>query len=228
MGSAVYETLLSVQRCLANTVTPELRAVTIALDEKNYEFFPRFFCDGKITPELADHYSIVITEIDTCTKQICFCHDEISQLDFPELIPIFGRLAFLRYEPNLPKLRKENRAFLLKQGFLPQAVFLLDMQEALLGKVTPSLRYVGVKIEPEQKKLIADFIYDGEISERDYSLAKAAVEESRISFPDYEMDALIKRVDFPYKIVHRADRLAYWRQEWEYIDGQKIPTIKNL
>jgi hypothetical protein len=137
-----------------------------------------------------------------------------------------GKLAFLRYESILPMIRRESRAFLLKKNVLPQVIFRLDMQEALLGKVTPSLRYVGVKIKPEQKKLTVDFIYDGEISQNDRSLAKAAIEDSRISFPDYEMDALIERIDFPHKLVHRTNWLAYWRQEWVYVDGEKIPTIR--
>ena len=225
--SPLYYSLLCLQHQLGNCVTSGLRAVTVDIDEKKLELLPRFFCDGEVPPELIEHYGVVLIEVDTDTKEQYFCRDEIIQLDYPKPIPIHGRLAFLRYEPNLPKIPKENKAFLLNESYEPHAIFRLDMQEALLGKVTPSLRYVGVKIEPEKKKLTTHFIYDGEISERDQNLAQVAIEESRISFPEYEMDATVERVDFPQEMVHRTNRLAYWRQEWDYIKMAPVEIVKK-
>ena len=67
----------------------------------------------------------------------------------------------------------------------PVVVMVLDMQDALLGKVTPNLRLVSVNVDVEQKILKYCFIYDGEISEENFQLATQAVQEAGDSFPDF-------------------------------------------
>jgi hypothetical protein len=213
MISPIYDILLSLQNALGGSVTPQLRAVTVDIDMKNHELLPCFFYDGEITEEISDLYSVLLTEIDTNTAENYFCREKILKLASPEKIPIRGKLAYLRYEPTLPMFEKEDRAFLLKEGFPFHAVFRLDMQEALLGKITPALRHVSVGIDPDKKKLTAHFIYDGEISEKNFKLATAAIQESRGTFSGYNMDSFIERVDFPNEMSHRGNWLAYWRQE---------------
>ncbi len=212
METPLYTALLCIQGTLGNSVTPQLRAVSLDIDEENYELLVYFYYDGELTEELDELFSIVLLEVDTYTEHDYFIRDSIYSLKVPEKIPVRGKFAFLRYESILPKFKKENRTFLL-QEWPPIPVFCLDMQEALLGKVTPALRHVSVGMDIEKKKLIAHFIYDGEISEREFNLATAAIQESRKSFPEYEMDSLIERVDFPNRMPHRGDRLAYWRRE---------------
>jgi hypothetical protein len=169
--------------------------------------------------------SELLTEVDTNSMQHYLIRDEILSLEFPEKIPIRGKLAYLRYEPALPELKKENRNFLFLQNTPPEVVFRLDMQEALLGKVTPSLRHVSIGANPDQKKLTAHFIYDGEISALNYKLATAAIQESKISFPDYEIDSLIERIDFPNELPIRGTWLAYWRQEWIFGSDAPVAAI---
>jgi hypothetical protein len=77
----LYYALLCLQHQLGNCVTSGLRAVTIDIDEKKCELLPRFFCDGEVTPELIDHYQVVLMEVDTNTKEQYFCCEEIVQLD---------------------------------------------------------------------------------------------------------------------------------------------------
>ena len=125
-----------------------------------------------------------------------FTDEHYVQLDYPKEIPIQGKLVFLRNEPHLPKFKKENRSYLLKQT-RPSVVLLLDMQEALLGKVTPALRLADGAVDMEQKRLTFYFIYDGEISAMDYQLATLAIQESSVSFPDFQIDAHIERIDYP-------------------------------
>lgn len=227
MLSHIYDTLLSLQQALGNCVTPTLRAVTVDIDEKKRKFFFCFYYDREniYDYELEDLVSVLLVEIDTCTEQGYLQEHELVQLDYPKKIPTHGSFAFLRYELTLPEIKRENRLFLLDENFPHQAIFRLDMQEALLGKVTKTLRHVSVGVDIDKKKLIADFIYDGKISELDYKLATAAIQESRISFPDFEMVSSIERIDFPKDFQCReGNRLAYWRQETIFTkDGSQIP-----
>ncbi len=219
MVPPIYNVLITLQCALVNCVPPTLRAITVDIDETKHNLIPIFYFDEEITGELLDMVTTLLTEVDTYTIQHYFISLDVVELGFKKTIPIRGRLAFLRYEPILPLITRENRSFLLQDSFPAHAIYRLDMQEALLGKVTPALRNVSVAADPEQKKLIAHFIYDGEISELDRKLATAAIEDSRISFPDYEMDSLIERVDCPNQMSRRGNWLAYLRQEWVYKDN---------
>jgi hypothetical protein len=221
MLSHTYYTLLSLQSGLGGNVIPQLRAVALALDEKMQTIVPSFFYDCEITQELVEQCWDILEEVDDVDPE------ELLQIKYPNKIPIHGKLVYLRYEPVLPELKKENRSFLLKEDYPPLAVYRLDMQEALLGKVTPALRFVSVGADPDQKKLIAHFIYDGEVSELDQRLATAAIQESRISLPDYEMDSVIERVDFPNDYTMRGKRQAYWKHEYKYTADERIPDLRK-
>ncbi len=219
--SPLYSILLYLQSALANCVTTELRAITLDINEKKHIRLLRFFYDTEITWELEDYVSTLMVEVESSFKVI--------QLDSSKPIPMQGKLAYLRYEKTLPKFErdKESKAFLLKKGFLHNAVFRLDMQQALLGRVTPGLRHVSVNANPNKKQLIAHFIYDEEISSLNYELASAAIQDSRVSFPDYAMESFIERVDYPNEMTHRGQCLAYWRQEWIYKDNERISAIRQ-
>ena len=117
----------------------------------------------------------------------------------------------------------------MQEDFPHQAIFRLDMQEALLGKVTKALRHVSVDVEPGNKKLIAQFIYDGEISELNLKLANSAIRDSRISFTEYEIDSTIERVDYPNRMQYRGKWLAYHRQESIFTDAgpEPAPYLKS-
>jgi hypothetical protein len=74
------------------------------------------------------------------------------QLDANKSIPLQGELVFLRYEKILPKFERKNNRFLLEEKDYPyHAIYRLDMQQALLGRITPSLRHVGIDIDLDQK-----------------------------------------------------------------------------
>lgn len=224
MISTIYDTLLILQGSLANCVIPTLRAIALDIDRKKRKILILFYYDKENVYELEDFVSTLLVEVDTYAEQYSQ-HYEILQLDLPKKIPSHDKFAFLRYEPILPEIKRENRLFLLQENFPHLSIFRLDMQEALLGKVSPALRYVSVGIDTNKRKLIAHFIYDGEISELNYKLAAAAIQDSRISFPDYEMDSLIERVDYPNDFQHQGNSLAYWRQEWIYKNNERIPAI---
>jgi len=211
MVSPIYDYLLSLQLGLGSCVVPELRAVTAELNSLiGSQITPYFFYDSEITDKITEQVQQAMEEVDESFPE------QIKQVKYPQKIPIRGVLAYLRYEPILPQITKENRSFLLKEGFPPQSVFRLDMQEALLGKVTPELRHVSVAVDPLRKKLFAHLIYDGKISDLNRHLAQTAIQDSRISLPEYEMDSLIEQVDFPSDFTCRGNWLAYWRREREF------------
>jgi hypothetical protein len=219
--NSIYSILLYLQSSLANCVTPELRAITLDVDIKKSVRIVRFFYDAEITGELEDRVSTLMIEVESSF--------EVIQLDSSKSIPIQGkRLAYLRYEETLPKFERDNesRAFLLKEGFVDNAIFRLDMQQALLGRITPVLRHVSVAANPSKKQLISHFIYGGKISEFNYELASAAIQDSRVSFADYEMEPFIERVDYPNEMTHRGQCLAYWRQEWIYKNNERMAAIR--
>ncbi len=215
MQFPIYYVLLSVQTALENAITPQLRAVTVDLDEKKRELLVCFFYHGEITEELRTLSSVVMAEVDVNAKEHYSMYENSVQVDFPKKIPIQGRLVFLRNEPNLPQIEKENRNFLLKE-WPPIAVFRLNMQEALLGRISPSLRLVSVGINEDQKQLISHFIYDGEISEEDMNMASSAINEASSFFPQYKINSSIERIDFPNQMLPRGTWAVYLRQEWKY------------
>jgi len=206
----LYNLLLNIQGALINAVTPELRAVTVDIDNEKALVILKFFYDGKITDELFETASIAGTETDVPG----YLNDEhIIRCDSPNPLPIQGRFVFLRKEPKLPKLFKENWRPLLEVLSL-KAILFLSMQEALLGKVTPELRYVCVKLEPEKKELWFYFFYDGKISEENWHLAKESIREVSSIFSEHRVHQLIKRVDFPNELPSIEDGKAiFFRRE---------------
>ncbi|HSX11342.1 MAG TPA: hypothetical protein VLF94_06490 [Chlamydiales bacterium] len=228
MASPIYDFLLSLQNCLGNCVSPELRAVTFIINEKKRGVYLCFLYDTEITEELEEEVSILLLEVNTHSSELEFRGYEVIQWDSSKLIPMQGGMAFLRYEKTLPSFERKSHAFLLREEDFPHhAIYRLDMQQALLGRVTPALRHVGVDADSDRKKLIAHFIYDGEISELNRQLALAAIQDSRISFPDFEMDFFIERVDYPNRMNHRGQWLAYWRKEWLFTDEGPTPAIRK-
>ncbi|MBS0605942.1 MAG: hypothetical protein KF898_01355 [Parachlamydiales bacterium] len=211
----IYKLLLSIQSSLLNAVAPQLRAVLVDVDSKNTELFVAYFYDGEISNDLRTLATVAIAEIDM--DPFNYVTGDIAyRLDYPEKIPVRGKLAYLRKEPVLPEINRENRSFFIEEDIWPLYIFQLDMQEALLGKVTPSLRLVTVRIDPHQRKLISNFYYDGKISDEDFRLAQAAIQDARISFPDYSIESQIERIDFPNKIPVDGCTAVYWRWENKY------------
>ena len=207
--------LLSTQVALLGHVVSELRAVTVDLNEINKLIILHFFYDCKVNDKLFELASCASAEMDLgpdCHTSYLMNDDLAIQLDYPTEIPVAGKLVYLRREPFLPNFVEETRVHLLTQT-TPTVILLLDIQEALLGKVTPALREVSVDIHPNQKRLFFYFIYDGEVSKEDFHLAHLAIAEVSQSFPGFQVDKDIERIDSPAKITRRGQRVAFARKE---------------
>ena len=213
MLSPMNSLLLGLCGGLSNQVAPSLRAVVVDIDEARKILCFFFFYDGKITDELFDFATVATAETETTLLDYTD-EDQIIQLDYPEEIPIRGKVAYYRYEPHLPKFPKENRAHLLKDlKMRPVIVLVLNMQEALLGKVTPNLRLVSVKVEEEQKLLKFYFVYDGGISEKNTQMANEAIQEASVPFTGFKIEKRIERMDYSKSITCEDFSCVYLRYE---------------
>ncbi|NNM43503.1 MAG: hypothetical protein HKM07_04095, partial [Chlamydiae bacterium] len=157
------ELLLGTQTALADAVTPQLRAVIVDYDEGEQIYYGNFFYDGEAPEEVLELWSATITEASANigawdeSRNIC-------RIDYPNPIPdIRGRYAYYRKEPVLPNFKTEPRiASLLQKKFPLLACLKLDMQEILLGKVIPALRYILIEVVEEEKIIKLLIIYEGD------------------------------------------------------------------
>lgn len=92
------DALLSTQKALLKTVTPDLRAVVVDLDNDNNVFFIRFYYTGKVSEDLIDLWQCAITEASAGLDLHYTLDDGVEKLDFPKKIPLRGRYAYLRKE----------------------------------------------------------------------------------------------------------------------------------
>ena len=90
--------LISAQRALLGAVAPSLRAVTLDLDTKKKHLTVCFFYDGEINDELFELASCAITEIIADFTPDFSLDDQIVRLDYPQKIPVQGRLVYNRKE----------------------------------------------------------------------------------------------------------------------------------
>lgn len=199
--------LLSVQRGLLDNISFFLRAVTLEYEEVKDLFILRFFYDHEVTEKLFDLSSCVTVEINPDTTSI------VSRCDYPERIPIQGRLVYLRNEPISTVYKQESAIHFADASTPLIAVLLLAMQDALLGKVTPELRIVTISANSSMNELGFYFFYDGEISQKNMDLANSAIREASNLFPGYSVVKRILRVDYPEKIPDLGERVPYARYE---------------
>jgi hypothetical protein len=218
MSLIVPRLVTSAANALLGHVTPCLRACMIDFDEREKTIHSYFIYDQQIDDFLFDLASCVSTEIiaDLECAEIQLCEDHFIHLSHFEKIPFRGHLVYLRYEPNLeghyPNVRYTQ--FLEETSYFYAFLF-LDMQNALLTKVTPALREALVTIQLQEKIIDLHFLYDGPISELDYHLATLAAQGGNASFPDFSVRTFIERCDFPQKIssIVKAERVVYARYE---------------
>lgn len=210
MFSPIHSLLLGMQRALLDAVTPQLRAVILESNSKEKIQSFLFYYDGEITGELFDLASIASTEA-SCSLDYS-TNEQILRLDYPQKIPAKGRFAYLRYESNPSSFPIESYIELLDKAPL-MAFFLLGVQQALLGRVTPNLRSVTVDVNNSSKILSIFLFYHGEISHTSNELAQSIVQTLKSIFPVFEINKSILRVDYPEKIPKLGKRYAYARKE---------------
>ncbi len=88
---------------------------------------------------------------------------------------------------------------------------LIEVQNALLGVVTPELRAVVIDLEKDEKVLYVRFYYHGEVSEELIDLWDCAITEIDMGLNCF-YDKGIERLDYPNPIPVRG-RFAFRRKE---------------
>lgn len=91
-----------------------------------------------------------------------------------------------------------------------QAALRLEIQRALLERVTPNLRMVTA--EGDEKEIHLIFYYDGEISEEENEMAEDASTEIIAGFPDQILNLEIISKGTSLK-MRTLKHIAYWRYE---------------
>ncbi|MCH9625163.1 MAG: hypothetical protein S4CHLAM123_03320 [Chlamydiales bacterium] len=90
--------LIATQHALLGAVTPNLRVVTIkvCLEEKMIKIC--FFYDGEISEEDFEIANTAITEVISDFPLDYQLDDHIERIDYPNAVPIDGRVVFRRKE----------------------------------------------------------------------------------------------------------------------------------
>lgn len=222
---AFNEVLLYLRSALVGNVVPSLRAITLDFSEQEKMFYLYFFLDQEIDEELEELLDTICRETsDGLTDPYPCNRDYAIYLPYPQPIPIRGRLIYLRNEPVLPKFKQQKPSKIWSQ-FLPINTLSLDMQDALLGKVTPNLRCVSLNLKESEKTIKVTFFYDGEISPEQFEMASAAIKEGTSFFSGlffgYQIDQEIVRADYPKYIglrrPLRENHIVYMRKEPELL-----------
>jgi hypothetical protein len=205
--------LLSVQRGLLDRISSFLRAVTVCFDETTLLLNFHFFYDCEITEKLFDLASCACAEADPQVSPYFINSDITTKLNYPTPIPIEGRLVYLRKEPTPTKYNQKKALLFADENTPLDAILLLAMLDALLGKVTPELRQVTITADQNVKKLEFYFFYDGEISKENFDLSNSAIDQGISTFVGYSINRYILRLDFPEKIPTKHGRVPYARYE---------------
>lgn len=100
--------LLSAQRALLGSVTSNLRAVTIAINNNKKIVKVCFFYDGEISEEDFDTANTAITEIISDFPPEYELEEHIERIDYPNPISINGRIAFRRKEKKFKAIKEER------------------------------------------------------------------------------------------------------------------------
>jgi Bacterial toxin 50 len=123
--------LLGVQIALLDVVAPELRVVVVDVCKEKQLLYIRFYYDGEVSEKLIDLWQCAITEASAGLGPDCLLDDGVERLDYPQEIPIRGRYAYLRKEPNKP----------ITQSFSTTSIFIereiVDFKEKIGFFVNP-------------------------------------------------------------------------------------------
>ncbi len=210
--------LITMQGALLGMVVPSLRAVSVQFDPEKKLLTYYYIYDCAIDDALSDLASCSATEASAKFPANYDFEYHIEELGPSKPIPSRGLFAYLRNEKKYSPIAAKPISFSLqetkqtnKQIIVGDLLF--PMQQALLGKVTPSLRAVKVNLDDATHTLECSFFYDGKITDELYDLASQTAITGAAPFaPNYTLKLNVEQLDFPNKI-QRVGRWVYKRRE---------------
>lgn len=192
--------LLNMSRALWNEVSSTLRAVRLKWNKDRVHIY--FYYDGEISELDRESSECIATEFIASYYEYELIVD-IIRLDYPLPIPRDGYLVYYRSE-SIPCAQIQMERELLEQmrtkahSTFWDAELSLSVFIELIGKISPSLRSVRIKLDKNMITII--FYNDGlcfldEISSFEHSKEKLALQ-----FPEYIVQTEIIRLDAPTAI----------------------------
>jgi hypothetical protein len=200
--------LLSMKRALLGSVAPSLRAVTVDIDFEDEIYGSYFYYDGPIDDELFELVNCAETEASDCW----YSDSHILQLDYPKQIPIKGSLAYLRKEPNMiiPQVELLPRS----EKCLAESYLCYTLQQGLLGRVIPSLRFILIDASDQEKYLKFFLYYDEKITEEIKTLTSEAISIAKKGFSkDFQSTEVIQYLPYPEPAPDVGQSYVYRRYE---------------
>jgi hypothetical protein len=91
--------ILELVRALWGRITPQIRAVSFTVTEKEIVIF--VYTDGEVSEEEKDDLDIIGSEVIAGIIVHRFIDVRIISINFPETIPVEGELVFLRKESKV-------------------------------------------------------------------------------------------------------------------------------
>lgn len=197
------DALFSLCRALLGEIPFNLRAAAIKIE--NSVIWTYFFFQGEFSEDDWEDMSCVNTEVISDFPSVD-TEIVVRRLDYPNPLPEVGLYAFSRDTP-MPKsvLQHEIRDCPL----LANAI--LSICQALLGKVSPHLRGVGMKEIEGGLKVF--FFLDKGAKSADFALTEQAAREVVADFPELSVDVDIQYRPFPDVMTSFLDRWAFLRKE---------------
>jgi hypothetical protein len=206
----LFDLIYSIQRALLQNVTPNLRAVYAFIENDTYVII--FYYDHTLSEDEEELASLTETGL-IADFPYSQTRSTIEVIPYPEKIPQKGFCVYQRYEEDCSFASydsndeiKEQEKTLFSQ--YPMSILFHGAQKALLGNITPNLRYVSVNKENEPKEMI--FCYDQSLSEKEKELFKNASTKFISEIP--EANCRIEIVPYP-KYVPKKGYGVYARYE---------------
>ncbi|MFZ4099428.1 MAG: hypothetical protein ACOYKZ_03760 [Chlamydiia bacterium] len=192
--------VLAAKTALAGVVIEQLRAVSVTATPDMIRLY--FVYEGSPDEDALEDWSCAGTELHASYPSSAGGLDVVCErIPAPEPINIPGVLVYLRRE-DPPQQAAIARGAMIQEvltGAPPTRPYILyATNRALLGEVTPNLRYVLVDWTEPTIRLL--FYYDGPITDQDTATAARAAAFVRSWLATAQVQPVVERLDYPNKI----------------------------
>ncbi|MFZ4099426.1 MAG: hypothetical protein ACOYKZ_03750 [Chlamydiia bacterium] len=192
--------VLAAETALAGVVIEQLRAVSVTADPDMIRLY--FVYEGNPDEDELEEWSCAGTELHASYPSSAGGLDVVCErIPAPGPINIPGVLVYLRRE-DPPQQAAIVRGAMIQEVLTnapPTRPYILyATNRALLGEVTPNLRYVLV--DWTEPTIHIAFYYDGPITDQDAATAARVAGRVQSWLTGAQVNAFVERLDYPNKI----------------------------